>query len=77
MRQNLVGKILGKIEIFVQDFVAIKTGVRPLKKISLVFCHRHKKYRQDDFTGYHQKVRKCYRQHIFYLLPFENYRIIA
>ena len=29
MKQNLVGKILGKIKIFVQDFVTIKTGDRP------------------------------------------------
>ena len=28
MKQNLVGKILGKIKIFVQDFVTIKAGVR-------------------------------------------------
>ena len=27
MKQNLDGKILGKIKIFVQDFVTIKTGV--------------------------------------------------
>ena len=27
MKQNLVGKFLGKINIFVQDFVAIKTGI--------------------------------------------------
>ena len=27
MRQNLVGKILGKIKIFVQDFVTIVTGI--------------------------------------------------
>ena len=27
MKQNLVVKILGKIKIFVQDFVPIKTGV--------------------------------------------------
>ena len=26
MKQNLVGKILGKIKIFVQDFVPIKTA---------------------------------------------------
>ena len=65
MKQNLVGKILGKIKIFGQDFVTIKTGVRPLKKISLVFCHRHKKYLQDDFTAYHQKVLPA-----TYFLPF-------
>ena len=29
MKQSLVGRILGKIKIFVQDFVTIKTGVRP------------------------------------------------
>ena len=28
MKQNLVGRILGKIKIFVQDFDTIKTGVR-------------------------------------------------
>ena len=28
MKQNLVRKILGKIKIFVQDFVTIKTDVR-------------------------------------------------
>ena len=28
MKQNLVGKILGKIKTFVQDFVTIKIGVR-------------------------------------------------
>ena len=28
MKQNLVGKILGKIKIFVQDFVTIVTGIR-------------------------------------------------
>ena len=28
LKQNLVGKILGKIKIFVQDFVPIKTGLR-------------------------------------------------
>ena len=27
MKQNLVGKILGKIKIFVQDFVTIVTGI--------------------------------------------------
>ena len=27
MKQNLAGRILGKIKIFVQDFVTIKTGV--------------------------------------------------
>ena len=36
MKQNLFGKILGKIKIFVQDFVAIKTGVRAnIKMIKL------------------------------------------
>ena len=29
MKQNLVGKILGEIKIFVQDFVTIKNVVRP------------------------------------------------
>ena len=28
MKQNLVGKILAKIKIFVQDFVTIVTGIR-------------------------------------------------
>ena len=27
MKKNLVGKILGKIKIFVQDFVTIVTGI--------------------------------------------------
>ena len=27
MKQNLAGKILGKIQIFVQDFVTIVTGI--------------------------------------------------
>ena len=29
MKRNLVGKILGKIKIFVQDFVPIRTALRP------------------------------------------------
>ena len=28
MKQNLVGKMLGKIKISVQDFVTIKTGIK-------------------------------------------------
>ena len=28
MKRNLVGKILGKIKIFVQDFVPIRTALR-------------------------------------------------
>ena len=28
MKRNLVGKILGKIKIFVQDFVTIRTALR-------------------------------------------------
>ena len=32
MKQNLVGRISGKIKVFVQDFVTIKTGVNdPLR----------------------------------------------
>ena len=31
MKQNLVGKILGKIKIFVQDFVTIVTGIMGTK----------------------------------------------
>ena len=30
MKRNLVGKILGKIKIFVQDFVPIRTALRAL-----------------------------------------------
>ena len=34
MKQNLVGKTLGKIKIFVQDFVTIVTGIKV--KLNLV-----------------------------------------
>ena len=33
MKQNLVGKILGKIKIFVQDFVTIVTGIIRLSEL--------------------------------------------
>ena len=33
MKQNLVGKILGKIKIFVQDFVTIVTGITRLSEL--------------------------------------------
>ena len=36
MKQNLVGKILGKIKIFVQDFVTIVTGVMTDPHFSLL-----------------------------------------
>ena len=32
MKRNLVGKILGKIKIFVQDFVPIRTALMPSEK---------------------------------------------
>ena len=41
MKQNLVGKILGKIKIFGQDFVTIVTGIRPfleLPDFQTLFC---------------------------------------
>ena len=31
MKRNLVGKILGKIKIFVQDFVPIRTAISVLR----------------------------------------------
>ena len=33
MKRNLVGKILGKIKIFVQDFVPIRTALTELKSV--------------------------------------------
>ena len=39
MKRNLVGKILGKIKIFVQDFVPIRTALRALTKLKI---HRFK-----------------------------------
>ena len=36
MKRNLVGKILGKIKIFVQDFVPIRTALR----LVLFFCQQ-------------------------------------
>ena len=43
MKRNLVGKILGKIKIFVQDFVPIRTALRPLLMMSknvVLFCQK-------------------------------------
>ena len=40
MKRNLVGKILGKIKIFVQDFVPIRTALRGVKVFRGVFCVR-------------------------------------
>ena len=34
MKRNLVGKILGKVKIFVQDFVPIRTALRSVTKSS-------------------------------------------
>ena len=43
MKRNLVGKILGKIKIFVQDFVPIRTALRarasPLRKKKNYCCN--------------------------------------
>ena len=40
MKQNLVGKILGKIEIFVQDFVTIVTGIRACINVLIESVHK-------------------------------------
>ena len=42
MKRNLVGKILGKIKIFVQDFVPIRTALSSVTKSSTArFSHEN------------------------------------
>ena len=38
MKRNLVGKILGKIKIFVQDFVPIRTALSTRFSLSVCVC---------------------------------------
>ena len=74
MKRNLVGKILGKIKIFVQDFVPIRTALTA-EKNTACFLPSTSKVQPNMTLPF--TARKRYRQNICYRLSFKNYRIIA
>ena len=49
MKQNLVGKILDKVKIFVQDFVTIVMGIRKTK--FLAYIRINNMVRADDSSS--------------------------
>ena len=51
MKQNLVGRILGKIKIFVQNFVTIKTGIT-VPAVAIVFKSNQRQCPDFNRTGY-------------------------
>ena len=61
MKQNLVGKILGKIKIFVQDFVTIVTGISSI--CFLPFSPPH---------VFPNTVLRFFIQQAVVILPFTN-----
>ena len=49
MKHNLVGKILGKIKIFGQDFVPIKTGIKTVTKSSMAKYSHENLFEKNEF----------------------------
>ena len=54
MKRNLVGTILGKIKIFVQDFVPIRTALGPLNEY---FQNKNVKYER-EYTSPRQHIHQ-------------------